>query len=287
MTDTATRITPQPNSVPTKEVAILDAHVHVHACFDKAQFLQATYDNFHAQAKAMGKETAFIGVALLTESFGVNCFSHFSGLTGLPQAGLSGWRMKATSEPMSLHAVNGAGEQVTLIAGRQIVSSERLEILALGLIQEIDDNLPIREIIGKVQSAGALCVLPWGFGKWTGKRGKIVRTLLDNKPGDNFFVGDNAGRLAVWPAPAEFDVAANKGIRMLSGTDPLPWGDQFDSAGRFGTLLDRGLDPLRPFADIRRYLLDESRAPRPYGQLESLLPFIKHQVGMQFRKRAK
>lgn len=287
MPDTASRTALQTNPVSTNEVAILDAHVHIHACFDTAQFLQATYDNFFAQAQTLGKEAAFSGVVLLTESYGVDCYARLFKMAGLLHSELAGWQLSTTNEPMSLSILNEAGEHLTLIAGRQIVSSERLEILALGLVETIEDNLPIRDIIQKVQSANALCVLPWGFGKWTGKRGKIVRRLLNDKPGENFFIGDNAGRLAVWPAPAEYAVAASNGIRMLSGTDPLPWPDQFDTAGRFGSLLDRGLDPLRPLADIRRYLLDEQRMPRPYGQLETLLPFVKHQVGMQFRKRSK
>jgi hypothetical protein len=264
---------------------LLDAHVHIHPCFEIAQFLAATYRNFLSQPIAVERNSVVDAVVLLTESAGVNSFAEMQ--SGATSAGLQGWTISLTGEPMTLRAKGDGGEILTIISGRQIVSRERLEILALGLCEEIPDSLPIREVIDRVQSSGALCVLPWGFGKWTGRRGRLVRELIASEPGPNFFTGDNAGRLSAWPAPAEFDTAAEAGIGMLSGTDPLPWPDQVDAAGKFGTVLDFPIDADKPFASIRHYLLEEKGLTRPFGKLESLLPFVWHQVGMQFKKRAK
>ncbi|HNP35099.1 MAG TPA: hypothetical protein PKK10_04545 [Woeseiaceae bacterium] len=268
-------------------IAILDAHVHIHECFDIANFLDCTWQNFRAQAESLDAASAFDGVVLLTESYGVNYFSNLRNVARSEPPVLTRWLVNETDEPMSLQLADAAGKQLLVIAGRQIVTSERLEILALGLLEEIEDKLPIHEVIERVQAAGALCVLPWGFGKWTGNRGRKVRDLIANHPGENFFLGDNSGRLAIWPAPAEYQMAASSGIGMLSGTDPLPWPDQVNTAGRFGTLLNRRLDPRSPFADLRRYLFEEQGVTRPFGALESVLPFLQHQVGMQFKKRAR
>ena len=271
--------------VNSAAVAILDAHVHIHDCFDVPEFLEHAYENFRRQHEALGSGAGFDGVLLLTESCGANEFERLAGIAAAPGERLGHWRIDENAEPVSLTVRTNTSKRLVLIAGRQIVTGENLEILGLGLREMPEDGLPIREVIDLVQKAGALCVLPWGFGKWTGRRGRIVRELINERPGDNFFVGDNAGRLALGPEPADFRIARKAGIRMLSGTDPLPWTSQADSVGRFGVVIDRGLDPDRPFADLRASLLDERREPQGYGRLESLLPFVRHQVAMQLRKR--
>ena len=80
--------------------------------------------------------------------------------------------MTTNDEAESLTASSKSGQDLSIVAGRQIVTAENLEILALGFDAGLDDGLPIDEVILAVQAAGALCVLPWGFGKWTGKRGQ-------------------------------------------------------------------------------------------------------------------
>jgi len=129
-------------------------------------------------------------------------------------------------------------------------------------------------------------VLPWGFGKWTGKRGRIVRGILEGEPGRNFFLGDNSGRLALWPAPAEFAIAREKKVKILPGSDPLPYESQVRSIGRFGFVLERAIDRSRPFEEVARLLLDEDEQPKPYGSLERPLAFVRHQIAMQLRKLA-
>lgn len=52
------------------------------------------------------------------------------------------------------------------MAGRQIVTAEKLEVLALGTDLDIDDGRPIREVLSLVTENGGLPVIPWGAGKW-------------------------------------------------------------------------------------------------------------------------
>jgi hypothetical protein len=56
-------------------------------------------------------------------------------------------------------------------------------------------------------------------------------------------------------------------------------------AGGFGAVLRGRLDPARPGASLLALLRDPSTALTPYGGLETPLRFIRHQVGMQLRKR--
>lgn len=267
------------------DITILDAHVHIHDCFDISDFLDHAYENFRQAVDTGEAPGQFNAALLLTESCGANWFDTLRNSAGdgdhFPW---NNWRITTNDENQSLTATSKAGQELSIIAGKQIVTAENLEILALGYATDIEDGLPIEDVIATVQEAGALCILPWGFGKWTGKRGQIVREILQKDLGSNFFIGDNAGRLALWPAPAEFESAARKNIRILPGSDPLPYKEQVSSVGRFGLMLERGIDKDRPFADIHKALLDEKVAIRPFGSLEELLPFVKYQVAMQLRK---
>ena len=269
------------------DITILDAHVHIHDCFDVSDFFDHAYVNFRHEAESCQSSKPFSAAILLTESFDANWFDTLRHSAGTPdQYPWKNWRMSMNDEAVSLTASSKSGQELSVIAGRQIVTAENLEILALGFADECDDGLPIHEVISTVQAADALCVLPWGFGKWTGKRGQIVRNILQRDLGRNFFIGDNAGRLALWPAPAEFKFAAKRNIRILPGSDPLPYESQVSSVGRFGLVLSQGIDASRPFQRIRDILLDQDAETKPYGPLERLLPFIRYQIAMQLRKFA-
>ncbi len=263
----------------------MDAHVHIHDCFDISDFLDHAYENFRREIDSRETPGQFNAVALLTESYCTNWFDTLrKSASNIDQFQWNNWRITTNDEIESLTASSKAGQELSIIAGKQIVTTENLEILALGYATDIEDGLPIEDVIAVVQAAGALCVLPWGFGKWTGKRGQIVREILQKDFGRNFFIGDNAGRLALWPTPTEFESAAKRNIRILPGSDPLPYKEQVSSVGRFGLILERGILKERPYEDIRQALLDENVAIRPFGSLERLSPFIKYQIAMQLRK---
>jgi hypothetical protein len=265
----------------------MDAHVHIHDCFDISDFLDCAYANFRDQMAVRYAAVGFKGVLLLTESHGVNGFGALcQAADGAGEYAYRNWKIARSAEAESVIAISRTGQSLTIIAGRQIVTAERLEILALGLAEQVRDGLPIDNVIAYVQEKEALCVLPWGFGKWTGRRGRIVREILGGDTGENFFIGDNAGRLARWPEPAEFATARARQIRILPGSDPLPYAREAGAVGRFGFIIDGDLDMARPFTDIRRRLLDSGTAIEPYGNLEQLLPFIRNQVAMQLRKFA-
>ena len=267
------------------DITILDAHVHIHDCFDISDFLDHAYENFRLECELYSDTDQFNGAILLTESFGTNWFTRLQqSAVGPGRCSWKNWSISTNDEAESLTASSKSGQELSVVAGRQIVTAENLEILAIGLNAEVEDGMPIDEVIQTVQAAGALCILPWGFGKWVGKRGQIVRNVLDGDLGSNFFIGDSAGRLALWPQPSEFETATKKNIRILRGSDPLPYKSQVSSVGRFGLILDRGIDKARPFQDIRRILLDEGQTAQPYGSLERLSPFIRHQIAMQLRK---
>ena len=89
--------------------------------------------------------------------------------------------------------VRGVG-QVCLVAGRQIVTRERLEILALAMRVKIPDGLPARDVIQRVVAAEGIPVLAWSPGKWLFARGRLVRDLIENDQAKVLRLGDTTLR---------------------------------------------------------------------------------------------
>ena len=193
--------------------AFVDAHVHIHPCFPLEPFFDGALGNFRKAARSL--DLSATGCLLLTQ---------MAGSPWLREAEEGAWTLVSTGEKDSLVARRSTGESLIVVAGRQIVVHERLEVLALGRYVDIPDGLPLDEALLRVRDSGALPVLPWGFGKWSGRRSALVEAT--SRP---------AGRRAVpggqlQPAPTRRSAPAparGGGARslVLPGTDPLPFPD--------------------------------------------------------------
>jgi hypothetical protein len=269
-----------PGESPARNLFLADAHVHFHAGFEPHTFLAAAARNFADAARRIHPLVACRGVLLLTESAGVDWFRR------LQDAPPAGWWIEPTAEPESLIACGPRGERLTVVAGRQVVTAERLEVLWLGTREQPADGHPIHEVIPAARAAGAVPALPWGFGKWTGRRRRVMRGLLtDPALGSVVHFGDNSGRPAFWPAPRWFRKAAGRRQRVLPGSDPLPFPDQGRRAGSFGFYGHAELGWDRPWRDLKAVIDGTDVELRRYGRLEAPLRFVRHQVAMQWRRR--
>jgi hypothetical protein len=257
-----------------------DTHVHFHPCFDEGPFLDAAADSLLGDSTPGELITAAL---CLTESHGDNWFQTLAQLGEGELIVGSHWRRLMTDEDTSVVVANEHGRRLAIIAGRQIVCRERLEVLALGYKEHPEDGRPIRDVLCEVEKAGALPVLPWGFGKWTGDRGEIVRQLLHDPP-CNFTVGDNGGRLAMLGEPELFEVARNKGFGILPGTDPFPFQWDCRRVGSFGMEWPGGLEPEAPFRSLKSLIAERGKSGERFGRLESLPAFIRNQVAIQLRR---
>jgi hypothetical protein len=267
---------------------LIDAHVHVHDCFPLDAFFEQAHRNFERAAREHGWEPA-LGVLMLTESEGVDWFGRLArmaaGSPADPGTRTPSWTIHATLDPAALVAASG-GRRLLLVAGRQVVAREGLEVLLLGTKSSVPDGRPIRDILAEGARLGALRVVPWGAGKWLFGRGKLLNELIaDARPGSGFFLGDGAGRPFFWGKPRHFDHAERQGLRVLPGTDPLPFPHQVGRAGSFGFRLDGPVDLASPSEGIKAALRDPASRLTPFGRPERLGPFVRNQIAMQRRKR--
>ena len=179
-----------------------------------------------------------------------------------------------------------SGYTLLLLAGRQISTRERLEVLALGTQVDVASGQSLGDTIAAVRDTGALAVIPWGFGKWWFSRRQMLATTLASQPRGGIFVGDNGGRPRVIPRAPLFELAASRGIYNLPGSDPLPLYWEIEKPGSFGAILEGPLDFSLPVKSLIANLRNLQAQPPLFGRSGSIQQFARSQVGLRFRRRA-
>jgi hypothetical protein len=267
-------------------MVLVDGHVHIYECFEPAAVFDAAAENFAAAARGLGCEPGYEAVLCLVESR----HEHFldgvrSGEQGRTWRGRRGyWELEESAEPEALHVRRGA-TRLCLFAGRQLVTRERLEVLALGTTAPLPNDEPIDATLEAVRDVGAIAVLPWGVGKWLGPRGAVVERVLADPRFEHVFLGDNGNRLALGPEPKQLAAARRAGRRVLPGSDPLPLPGEEARVGSYGFAIDVPLDRLRPAAALVALLASGSVATA-FGRRTPLTRFVGRQLALKWKQRA-
>lgn len=266
-----------------KKNVIIDAHIHIHQCYDLTKFLNSAKFNFEKQAKN-NDSISFQGMLCLTESHGVNVFKDLveSSKKG---KNISNWIIKLTGNTNTILLIDESNFKLFVVAGRQIVTKERLEVLALGLNYDYYDGKSINEVIKYVTDSKSIPVIPWGAGKWFGRRKSFVEKLILQKKTNPLYLGDNGNRPFFWSKPKLFELAEKNGIFNLPGSDPLPFISEVNKPGSFGFILDGELSEENPFDSFSKLIMESEKQFSAYGKLESLFSFIKNQILMQIVKQ--
>ena len=274
-----------------KVIACVDAHVHLHPCYDPDELLQNAYDNLAAATDRAGGSVPKAYFLLLAECAPDDCFGALRSLAdGHPGSEaasgphLRRWVVAPTAEPISVVAQHGQRE-LFIVAGRQVACREGLEVLVLGTTHRFDDGRPIRDVLRESDALGVPRVIPWGPGKWFFRRGRLLNELVAEFRKPTLFLGDEGGRPVFWGYPQHFARAARLGVRDLPGTDPLPFPHDVGKVGRMGLKVTIDLDPDRPGASLLRALTQVGAPLERFATLEPPLRFVRNQIGMQLRKR--
>jgi hypothetical protein len=260
---------------------LVDAHVHLHGCFDAAVFLDAAAANFRRAAQRTGVAAGAPGFLLLAETPDARAFERLRD--GTLDVG-TGWEIRAGTEAESVLAYRDGSPRLIIVAGTQIQTADGLEVLALLSRHRFAARLPLASTVAEVQRVGAIPVVPWGFGKWTLRRGRTVAAAMESAPRP-FFLGDNGGRPRLGPTPALLRRASYKRIAVLPGSDPLPFPGQQDRAGSFGFIAVVDTEDPQPAGALREWLLALRTQPATYGDGERLVSFVGNQLRMQVRTR--
>lgn len=258
---------------------LVDSHVHVYRCYPAGRFFDCAWSNIDGGAKALGYSEGAIGCLLFTETAQDDFFDALRNGTSTVEAGR--WRLENTDESTALLARLGDTPALVLVAGRQIVTLEGLEVLALGTCERFSDGLTLDETIDAVRSADAIAVIPWGFGKWWFRRGRILGRYLRSVADKGVFLGDNGGRPGFLPRPPLFALASEKHFVVLPGSDPLPLPSEVARVGGYGFVLEGEIDRRWPAAGLKGLIKSLHRQPRTFGQLENLPRFLINQCRLR------
>ena len=256
----------------------VDGHVHFHAVARAAPTLDAAAANFRAQGHA---SRGLLGAVLLSQTAAERVFEELA-----TSGRAHDWTLTpAGNETESLLARKGAAT-IAVVCGRQVRAACGLEVLALGTLQTFVDGLPFEQAVEAVQRSGALTVLPWGFGKWLGERGRRVQALLERLGPQALFLGDNGGRATLAGVPSLIRRSESRGFRVLPGSDPLPIVSDHERVGAFGFLAEAGLTEHAPWRTLREWLMQRDTSPMRYGRACSSLSFAGNQVRLQLSQRS-
>ncbi len=173
---------------------------------------------------------------------------------------------------------------MVLVAGQQIRLRRGLELLALGCNPGLPDGGDLDSTAAAIRAAGALPVLPWGFGKWWLRRGRIVAGLLRTARPEELLLADSGARARLLPYPRLLARAAALGFRVLAGSDPLPLAGEITRPGSYGCLIEGPLSLDRPAAALDRLLRGAPPALPRFGTGRPLAGFLRDQMSMQWRR---
>jgi len=261
----------------------VDFHLHFYGDYDEEAFWRALIANLDRGAAALGPASLPLErVALLTEAPGVSMFPRWQERAGSVSAGTF---FMPTGEPCSLALHRDGERRLLLIAGRQIVTAERLEVLTAGATPPGVDGRPLASVVDDLVGAGSLAIIPWGAGKWLGRRGRLVRETVGRIAAPLFFLADNPARPCVWPRPRAFRDMERRGHAILRGSDPLPLAGEEKRAGALASMLEGDFDPLRPLASLIKILASGGHV-RKMGRRNGPASFLWRQVRLRLPGRS-
>lgn len=256
----------------------VDAHVHFYKREKVSELLDSAAFNF--DSLRAGSPDGIRGCLLLAETANYRVFDELRDTVKV-----GGWSInECHDEPHSLLAERGSCT-LSIVSGRQMRTAENLEILALGTARNYPDGLSLAESVEAVHDSGALAVLPWGFGKWTGERLVLLNQMLEWVQPEAIFLGDNGGRLGIIDAPPVLTSAACRGFRVLPGSDPLPLPREYTRVGSFGFIAELELSKRDPWRVLRDWITARSASPMPYGRPLGVGRFLVNQLGIQVYHR--
>lgn len=248
-----------------------DGHFHLYPCYDLPQAISNLMRNLGlmaASARGLAPEEDVFKIAFLAESKQHDYFHKIQKKE--IDFRTIGLEVLAGGEEHCVALGKQGKQALCLIAGRQIVTREKLEILGLGMEEVVPDGLSAEEAVEKVIATGGRPVLAFAPGKWLFKRAGLVRHLAE-KYGQNLIVGDSALRPLGWGAPEIMRRARANHIAVLPGSDPLPMPGEEKSAGCYGFIYQGLFDTTRPLTAMNEIILNSPAAILPAVRRRSII----------------
>ena len=111
---------------------------------------------------------------------------------------IDGWTVESAGDGLTLlvraRETGSAETGMFVVAGRQTVTAEGLEVLTFPTRGPAVDGDALDDVLARAADRGEIAVLPWGFGKWRGRRRRALEGALRERPPASIFLGDCSTR---------------------------------------------------------------------------------------------
>jgi hypothetical protein len=207
---------------------LLDTHLHLYPNYDLPLAFNQLLDRSASQGTRVNR------VACLAERH--DC--HFHQQLSDGSSRLSGFEVTPGIGNAITIKRESDGLQLSLLPGRQVITRENIEVLALACPEMIDDGQPALDVIYQINQLQRVPVLTWSPGKWFGERGKLVERLINELDKQDFLIGDTTLRPYGWSTPRLMKMAQDKGFTVIAGSDPLPFSGEEHWLGAYYTVAE-------------------------------------------------
>lgn len=243
-------------------ILVADTHVHFYPSYDLSLALRCGMENLSRLAR--GVDGPMAKALFLVERRDCRFFAELAD--GRRTA--AGFVFESAGHGL-LWTDSAEHGRMLLVAGRQIITAERLEVLALCCPSEIADGMPFSEVLEQIRDREGVPVLSWAPGKWFFKRGKIIRSAVESQLPGTILLGDTTLRPKVIPLSPLVSVGRRRGHVLIAGSDPLPFAGEERWIGRYATAFALGAESPS-LENIRQALLKPERTPQISGERGSL-----------------
>jgi hypothetical protein len=251
-----------------------DGHLHIYPLFRLDHAFDRLLANLDRNAREFWQcdPEEIVRLAFLTETQACHFFDQLRN--GMLDPASAGLEIIGPREDTCLALIHRGGRKLFLLAGKQVATHERLEVLGLMLREPIPDGLPAYETIARIVAAGGIPVLSWAPGKWLFARGRLVRELVAAASPDQLALGDSSLRPMGWPESSITRTARRRGCLILPGSDPLPLPGEERQLGAYGFVYEGSFDPDQPSASIRALLAGRPDRIVPAGRRNTILQVV-------------
>lgn len=256
---------------------LIDGHVHLHRLHSIEAALDAAAENFGRVWSRLGSAGPRHAALWLVET------PAESASTRLRSAEAGHWQVDERDD-VTWELRRADGERLTLIRGRQVATSEGLEVLLVGTADPVPDGRPLHEAIETHLERRVLVMIPWGFGKWTGRRGRAVARAYETYGPKGLRLADTGVRPRWLPAPDLLRRSAADDRPVFVGSDPFPFRETADRIGSAG-FVARDLPPNSGWREMYAALRDPGGSLDRFGRPVGTITFLRLQVRMQQRKQ--
>lgn len=261
-----------------------DGHLHWYPFYRPASAVESLSCNLDSmRGKPGAEDRPRLNLGFLVEGSGHSFFEELKA--GEVNIASREMNIEPCGDGKSLLFMRGGTCRLCLIAGRQIATRERIEILGLGLAEPVSDGRPAQETVARVLDLGGLPVLPWAPGKWLFRRGALVRELIERARPGELMIGDSSLRPRSFPMPGLMRLGIEKGLTLVPGSDPLPLRGEESLMGSYGFTCAAPFDLDRPAYSAARMLSGGPCCIRPAGARNSVPRAVSRMARLRFAKR--